>query len=233
MSRILITGASRGLGKELAICLSESNSVIGCARTNLTEEELQLIDYSYIGGVDLSNSNTWHNIEKELFDCDVLINNAAIAFDGLLATQGEESIEQVIQTNLISTLKLTKRYIRARLSKHQPGCIINISSIIANRGYAGLSVYAASKAGLDGATRALAREMGPKGFRVNSVLPGYMETDMSASLSEDKKNQIVRRTPLGRLATVDDIVPVIEFLISPGASFITGQSIVIDGGITV
>jgi 3-oxoacyl-[acyl-carrier protein] reductase len=164
---------------------------------------------------------------------DVLINNAAIAFDGLLATQGEQFITDIIQVNLVSTLLLTKKYIRERLRVKQTGVIVNVSSIIAIRGYAGLASYAATKSGLDGMTRSLSRELGHKGFRVNSVLPGYMETDMSKALNEREKNQIIRRTPLGRLANTDDINSVIEFLISDASKFITGQSIVVDGGITV
>ena len=138
-----------------------------------------------------------------------------------------------LQQNLISTLVLTKRYVRERLRVRKSGIIVNISSIIGIRGYAGLAAYSASKAGMDGMTRSLARELGPKGFRVNSVLPGYMETDMSKSLDSSQRNQIIRRTPLGRLATTVDVVQVVEFLISDRSSFVTGQSIVVDGGITV
>jgi 3-oxoacyl-[acyl-carrier protein] reductase len=124
-------------------------------------------------------------------------------------------------------------YIRQRLTNKQPGVIVNVSSIIGIRGYAGLAAYSASKGGLDAMTRALAREMGSKGFRVNSVLPGYFESDLSKSLTEKQKQQIENRTPLGRLATYSDIVPVIRFLALDDSSFMTGQSIVVDGGITV
>jgi 3-oxoacyl-[acyl-carrier protein] reductase len=168
-----------------------------------------------------------------LAECDVLINNAAIASDGLLATQSEQSIREVIDVNLIGTLLLTKRWVRARLTKQKSGCIVNISSIIGMRGYAGLAAYSATKAGLDGITRALARELGPKQFRVNSVLPGYVETDMSRLLTAPQRDQIIRRTPLGRLATATDISSVVAFLVSPAAGFVTGQCITVDGGICV
>lgn len=226
---IIVTGTSRGLGKSTAEYLSkQGHTVIGCARSE-TDSNL----FTHISGVDFKDPNTFDLLEPYLATADCLINNAAIAFDGLLATQSEQSITELVQVNLISTLILTKRYVRERLKARQSGTIVNVSSIIAVRGYAGLATYAATKSGLDGMTRSLARELGSKGFRINSVLPGYMETDMSKSLDSKQKDQIVRRTPLGRLATVDDVNSVINFLISDASKFVTGQSIVVDGGITV
>jgi 3-oxoacyl-[acyl-carrier protein] reductase len=225
----IVTGTSRGLGKSVAEYLAKrGHTVIGCSRL---ESDSSL--FKHISGVEFKNPNTFDLLQPYLAAADGLINNAAIAFDGLLATQGEQSIIELIQVNLTSTLILTKRYIRERLKVRHSGNIVNVSSIIATRGYTGLATYAATKSGLDGMTRSLARELGPKGFRINSVLPGYMETDMSKSLDEHQKKQIIRRTPLGRLATVDDVNSVIEFLISDASKFITGQSIVVDGGITV
>lgn len=226
---IIVTGTSRGLGKSTAEYLAkQGHTVIGCARSK-SDSDL----FTHISGVDFKDPKTFDLLQPYLEKADALINNAAIAFDGLLATQGEQSITEIVQVNLISTLVLTKQYIRERLRTRQSGTIVNVSSIIAVRGYAGLASYAATKSGLDGMTRSLARELGSKGFRINSVLPGYMETDMSKSLSDRQKEQITKRTPLGRLATVDDINPVIEFLISDASRFVTGQSIIVDGGITV
>lgn len=227
--KIIVTGTSRGLGKALAeYFMQNGHNVVGCARSNVENST-----FVHIAGVDFRNPDSFSLLEPHFQDADALVNSAAIAFDGLLATQGEESIAEVIQVNLASTLILTKRYVRQRLKQKKAGNILNISSIISMRGYAGLSTYAATKAGLDGMTRALARELGPKGFRVNSILPGYMETDMSKALSEQQRNTIIRRTPMGRLATLDDICPVALFLLSDASKFITGQAIVIDGGITV
>ena len=232
MKSILVSGASRGLG--LAICndLCKDNKVTGFARSKLTATN-ENIGWDFLSGIDASDQNTWSQINEKLADTDVLINNVGIAHDGLLATQGVDEIKSVIDVNLTSILILTKLYIRQRLATKQPGVIVNVSSIIGIRGYAGLAAYSASKGGLDAMTRALAREMGPKGFRVNSVLPGYFESDLSKSLTEKQKQQIENRTPLGRLATYSDIVPVIRFLSLDDSSFMTGQSIVVDGGITV
>jgi 3-oxoacyl-[acyl-carrier protein] reductase len=229
--KVLVTGTSRGLGLAIATGLVDAGcQVIGCARGKPPNgAEI----FEHIDGVDFLVPDTFSRLQPTFGDCDALINNVGIAFDGLLATQAETSIDQIIRTNLTNTLILTKRYVRERLRVRRRGIIINISSIIGIRGYSGLAAYSASKAGIDGMTRALARELGPKGFRVNSILPGYMETDMSRALTPAQKEQIVRRTPLGRLATVGDVSGVIAFFLSDNAAFITGQSVVVDGGITV
>ncbi len=122
--------------------------------------------------------------------------------------------------------------LRILLENRAGGRIVNISSIIGSRGYTGLAAYSASKAGLDGLTRALAREVGRRGITVNSVAPGYLRTDMSAALSGEQLNQIIRRTPLLRLGTVADITPAVKFLLGDEARFITGHTLMIDGGIS-
>ncbi len=225
--KILITGTSRGLGYALAHDLSLDHEVIGLARS-----EMQGTPWTQIR-CDLNNREDLARIKTHLGEAEVLINNAAVGYDGLLAVQGIEEIETLIQVNLVAPIILSKFWSRQRLARRKAGMIINITSICGIRGYAGLAVYGATKAGLDGFTRSLARELGAKGFRVNSVLPGYMETDMSSGLDSEKKNMIVRRTPLGRLATVADIVPVVKFLISDAAGFITGQTLIVDGGATL
>lgn len=227
--KVLVTGASKGLGRGIAeYLLAAGWDVLGCARSPDAS-----VPFRYIGGIDFSEPETLRALEGFLADSDALVNNVGVGLDGLLATQAAADIGNVIQVNLTSTLLLTKEYIRARLAHRCPGIILNVSSIIGVRGYAGLAAYSASKAGLDGMTRALARELGPKGFRVNSILPGYVDTDMSAALTPAQRSQIVRRTPLGRLATVEDVAPVAEFLLGERSRFITGQCLVVDGGITV
>lgn len=227
--KILVTGTSRGLGLAIASILSKQHEVTGCSRDVVKSPDT--VEFSHIPNIDFHDTSTFNSLPLEEYD--VLINNVGIAFDGLLAIQAEEKIKEVIEVNLVSTLVLIKNYVRSRLSKKSNGIIVNISSIIGIRGYAGLVSYSASKAGLDGATRALARELGPKGFRINSILPGYMETDMASSLGEGQKQQIIRRTPLGRFVKVEEVAFLIDFLISEKAKSVTGQCIVIDGGLTV
>ena len=161
-----------------------------------------------------------------------LVNNAGIAKEGILATFPNVESTRILNVNLIAALRMARRALQVLLTRPGAGRIVNISSIIALRGYTGLAAYSASKAGLDGLTRALAREVGRREITVNSVNPGYLLTDMSASLEQQQRTQIIRRTPLGRLGTVEDVSPVVRFLLSDDAGYITGQSIAVDGGIS-
>ena len=161
-----------------------------------------------------------------------LVNNAGVAGDGVLATYPVVDIERIIQTNLTGALHMARLMARHILRRPGGGRIVNISSIIGSRGYSGLAAYSASKAGMDGMTRALAREMGRRGVTVNSVAPGYLDTEMSSTLGDDQRRQVVNRTPLGRLGTIGDVCPVVRFLLGDDARFVTGQTLVIDGGIT-
>ncbi len=227
--KLLITGTSRGLGRALACRLVDSHDIIGVARGQPAPPfESPSIDHR--SGVDLTSRQDIEALVADLGVCDALIHNAGVGNDGLLATQGEAQIHAVVQLNLTAVLILTKLYIRERLAMGRSGNVISIGSVAAHRGFKGLSAYGATKASLAAMNRSLAREMGKKGFRFNLVVPGFIETEMSRSLSRDQRQRLIRRTPLGRLGTVDDIVPVVEFLLSPSARFITGQEIVVDGG---
>jgi 3-oxoacyl-[acyl-carrier protein] reductase len=163
---------------------------------------------------------------------DALVNNAGVAHDTVLPLLNDDAIQQMLDINLRGAIILAREAVRAMLLQRS-GTILNIASIIAERGFSGLSVYAATKAGMIGMTRSLARELGPRGIRVNAIAPGYLETDMSAGLDDTQRQQIVRRTPLGRLGCVEDIVPLLMFLLSPGSAFITGQVFTVDGGASV
>lgn len=231
---VFITGTSRGLGRGIALDLARSYHVIGAARGAFQyPPDLangQTIDHRE--GIDVARTKDLDQLVPDLGRCVALVNNVGVAYDGILATQSLESIEQIINVNLTSILYLTKLYIRERLAIRQPGNVVTIGSIVASRGYRGLAAYSASKGALAAMTRALAREMGAKGFRFNIVHPGYIETEMSKGLSDEQREMIVRRTPLGRLATIDDVTPVVRFLLSDESRFITGQEIVVDGGLT-
>ncbi|MFO0916130.1 MAG: SDR family oxidoreductase [Pirellulales bacterium] len=239
---IIVTGGTRGLGGALVDRLLEKGhavSTCGRSRTPLVDQwEAAHADSGrfHFAAVDLSRAESIPDYVRQVHDrfgrIDVLINNAAIAHDGVLALETEDRIAQMLQVNLQAAVLMAKHCSRWMLVQRH-GVIINVSSIIAQRGFSGLAVYASTKSALEGLTRALAREMGARGIRVNAIAPGYLDTEMSASLEGAQRQQIIRRTPLGRLGTVDDVVPCVEFLISPGAGFITGQVITIDGGSTV
>jgi 3-oxoacyl-[acyl-carrier protein] reductase len=241
---ILVTGGSRGLGLALVRTLLAEGYRVGTCSRNLTDALGQLVaEPANQGrlhwrecavGDEHSEDTYFHEFMewsgKESFYG--LVNNAGIAKEGILATFPNVESARILNVNLIAALRMARRALQVLLTRPGAGRIVNISSIIALRGYTGLAAYSASKAGLDGLTRALAREVGRRAITVNSVNPGYLLTDMSASLEQQQRTQIIRRTPLGRLGTVDDVCPVVRFLLSDDAGYITGQSIAVDGGIS-
>jgi 3-oxoacyl-[acyl-carrier protein] reductase len=170
-------------------------------------------------------------VEDRFGAVDVLINNAGVGVDGILSTMPDADVHRALTLNLEAAIQLTRACLKSML-RRRSGVVLNITSVNGIRGFSGVSVYSATKAGLDGLTRSLAREVGPEGIRVNSVAAGYFESDMTSELTDRQKAWIVRQTPLRRLGTVDDLVSVIQFLISPAATFIAGQTIVVDGGLT-
>ncbi|MBI1759675.1 MAG: SDR family oxidoreductase [Actinobacteria bacterium] len=162
---------------------------------------------------------------------DLLINNAGVLHQELLLTMSAKKINSLIASNLVAPITLARACAK-QMSRQDGGIVINVSSINAIRGYRGVAVYSAAKAGLDGFSRSLARELGALNIRVNSVVPGFFDTGMTARVTSDNRDRIGRRTPLGRLADIREIADATLFLCSPAASFITGQTIVVDGGIT-
>jgi 3-oxoacyl-[acyl-carrier protein] reductase len=235
----VISGASRGLGAAIAAELLErGHTVSGFARQSTAElEQLERRhkDRFVTGILDVTSTDSLDDFLAEarsrLGPIFGVVNNAATVQEGILATLPELEIERMIAVNLTAALRLTRLCMRDMLQRAS-GRVINISSIVGLRGYNGLAVYSATKAALDGFTRSLAREVGRRGITANSIAPGYMKSQMSAGLSELQHEQIIRRTPLGRLAEFADVVPLVCFLMSEEASFITSQTICVDGGIT-
>jgi 3-oxoacyl-[acyl-carrier protein] reductase len=170
-------------------------------------------------------------VARRLGTISILVNNAGTAREGLLPIFRDEDIDYLLDLNLKSVIYLTKLVVRPMLTLGW-GRVINISSIVGLCGYRGLSVYGATKAGLDGFTRALARELGPRNITVNSVAPGYLPTELTQGLSEEQVQNMVRRTPVGRLGELSDVVSLVYYLASDEAAFITGQTLVVDGGLT-
>lgn len=238
---VVISGGSRGLGMAIAArCLDEGYLVATYSRSPslFVKKQMELdpgrknFFWSEVDATDLPGIKRFVTEVSERYGAiGALVNNAGIGTEGIFASMRLSDIDLCVDVNLKGTLSLTWFCSRFMIQR-QGGCIINISSIAGIRGHGGVVVYSATKAGLDGMTRSLARELGPRGIRVNSVAPGYFESEMVNVLDEAAKARITRRTPLGRLATVDDIAAVVLFMMSPSASFITGQTIVVDGGLT-
>ncbi|MDH3217020.1 MAG: SDR family oxidoreductase [Candidatus Krumholzibacteria bacterium] len=236
---VVVSGGSKGLGKAIVLsllaqgyCVSTFSRTPTCFVEEMAEKHGDQFHFA-VG--DVSNPEQLAGVVKSarmaLGPPYGLINNAGIALDGVLATAHYSEIEQTLAVNLLGALALTREILRALLLG-RGGRIINISSVIGLRGYSGLSVYATTKAGIHGMTRALARELGERGITVNAIAPGYLETEMTHGLTETQRNQIARRTPIGRLGTPEDVLGLVLFLLSEPARFITGQVIAVDGGVT-
>lgn len=237
----IISGGSRGLGAELvagfqargyrvATTSRTSTSFIERMRSKDPRERDFL--WAAVDGRDAEGLRDFVRAVATRFGrIDVLVNNAGSAAEGILATMQVKEITDCVSANLTAAVMLAQACSRVML-RQDSGCIINISSVNALRGHAGVCVYSAAKAGLDGLTRSLARELGPRNIRVNSVAPGYFESRMVGDLPDKTRQQIARRTPLGRLGRAVDIANVVHFLASDQAAFITGQVLAVDGGLT-
>lgn len=235
---VIITGGNRGLGLALVKKISQSGFKVIAAARNKTAEIDELTKSSstiFFEQLDLKNIDDIHSWSKKIINTYgipyALINNAAIAHDGVLGTMHESQIQDLITVNVTGTIILTK-YISRSMLRNKCGRVINISSIIASTGFNGLSVYAASKAALNGFTKSLARELGKVNITVNSIAPGYMETHMSAGINDNQLEQIRRRSALKRLAKTDEVAAATCYLLSKDAEAITGTIITIDAGNT-
>jgi 3-oxoacyl-[acyl-carrier protein] reductase len=237
---IVLTGGSRGLGLGIAKKLVASGFQVVAIARRPTEELDAAIRES--GGAlhfrpfDLADTAgiaaLVPAIRKEVGPLYGLVNNAAIGTSGVLASMRVSEIERTVQLNTISPLVLTKHVIRAMMVNSGGGRIVNISSIVSATGFSGLAVYGATKAALVGLTKSLAREVGPLGITVNAVAPGFVDTAMTEGLEDAQREQITRRSPLKRLAEIDDVANAVAFLVSDEARNITGTVLTVDAGST-
>jgi len=238
---VLITGGSKGLGAGIVQSFLDSGDRVATCSRSATDavrawaDDPQYADRFLFLEADISDREQSTAFVKAVLEkwgsVDVLVNNAGVARDGILALFSDDDSDTVIDLNLKATIHLTRQVVRNMLA-HGGGRIVNISSIVGLTGYRGLTVYGATKAALDGFTRALARELGSRKVTVNSVAPGYLKTEMSHGLDEAQLNQIVRRTPAGRLGDPEDIARAVQFLVDERNDWITGQVLVVDGGLT-
>ena len=236
----LITGASRGIGKQIALILAKEgfNIAINCRveskeLKSLKEEiEKNNVKCLLLKG-DVSSFEDCKNMVKKIIDTFgniyILVNNAGITKDTLLLKMKEEDFKQVIDVNLVGTFNMTKA-VTPYMIKQRQGRIINISSVVGISGNAGQSNYAASKAGIIGFTKSIAKELASRNILVNAIAPGFIETDMTKVLSDNVKEKILEQIPLKKYGTAEDVANVVKFLASSESSYITGQVINVDGG---
>ena len=236
----MITGATRGIGKQIALTLAnESYNIVLNYRTEndelkqlKNEIESKKVKCLTVQGDVTNFEDCKQMIEsaiKEFGKVDVLVNNAGITKDMLLARMKEEDFKQVIDVNLVGTFNMTKNVI-SYMMKARSGRIINISSVVGIAGNAGQTNYSASKAGIIGFTKSLAKEVASRNILVNAVAPGFIETNMTDVLKQEVKDEIAKNIPLKRMGTPQDVANVVKFLASEDSSYITGQVISVDGG---
>ncbi len=239
----LVTGASRGIGREIALTLGRrgANVVINYSRDEKGAEKV-LQELEQIGSegliikADVTSVQDVNAMVKEVLDkyerIDILVNNAGITRDSLLVRMKEEDWDSVLDTNLKGVFNCTKGVARHMMRARQ-GSIINISSVIGITGNVGQSNYAAAKAGIIGFSKSMAKELAPRGIRVNAIAPGFIDTDMTAVLNDKIKQSILSNIPLNRYGKPEEIAQVVAFLASEQSSYITGQVINVDGGMII
>ena len=236
---VLVTGASRGIGKAIALTLGRAGAtVIGTATTESGSDNIsKIFAENNISGKGIKLNVTDNEqifdlvktVNEDFGSFDILVNNAGITRDNILLRMKEDEWEDIINTNLSSIYKMSKAVLRGMIKKRS-GRIISITSVVGAMGNAGQSNYAAAKAGMIGFTKSLAREVGVRGITVNAIAPGFIETDMTDSLPDEQKEALTAQIPMGRLGTADEVAKAVLFLAGNGGSYITGQTLHVNGG---
>ena len=235
----LVSGASRGIGQAIALALGEQGAtVIGTATSEAGANNItETLKGAGIKGEGVvlnvadseSVSECLKQVSNEYGAPDILVNNAGITRDNLLMMMKDDQWDDIINTNLTSIFRMTKAVIRAMMKKRN-GRIINISSVVGATGNPGQTNYAAAKAGLVGFSKSLAREIGSRNITVNTVAPGFIDTDMTRELAEEQRESLTTQIPLGRLGSAEEVAAAVVFLASPGAAYVTGETIHVNGG---
>jgi 3-oxoacyl-[acyl-carrier protein] reductase len=238
----LVTGASRGIGQSISMILAQNGAHVVCVSRNINDVQSVADNITHqkfsasAASCDISDSNNVTELVKDIIEkhgrIDILINNAGITRDNLLMRMSEDDWNEVINVNLKAAFTAIKAASRSMI-KQRSGRIINISSVVGLMGNAGQVNYAASKAGLIGMTKSVARELASRGITANCIAPGYVETEMTNKLTDEVKSSLNEQIPLGRIGNVEDIAYAVAFLASDEASYITGQTLAVDGGIVM
>jgi 3-oxoacyl-[acyl-carrier protein] reductase len=233
----LVTGAGRGIGAAIALELGKNGATVICADMVGAQQITQTLQQAGVKGLgmelDVNNAEqigvVLKTIADQFGDVTILVNNAGITRDMLLMRMSEKEWDDVMSTNLKSVFRLSQAVLRPMM-KARGGRIISISSVVGAMGNAGQVNYAASKAGLVGFSKSLAREVGSRGITVNCVAPGFIDTDMTRALSQEQRSALLQHIPLGRLGQADEVAKAVAFLASPHASYITGETLHVNGG---
>ncbi len=235
----LVTGASRGIGTAIVQALGEQKAtVIGTATSEAGAEKIATaLQASGIKGTGMvlnvtdpeSVAQCLKRVGDEFGTPDILVNNAGITRDNLLVMMKDEQWDDIINTNLTSIFRMSKAVVRSMMKKRN-GRIINISSVVGATGNPGQTNYAAAKAGLVGFSKSLAREIGSRNITVNTVAPGFIDTDMTRALGDEQRDSLTRQIPLGRLGNAEEVAAAVVFLASPAAAYITGETLHVNGG---
>jgi len=238
----VVTGAGRGIGRAIALALAQAGADVVCISRTTENAEKAAGDVRALGrrswahGLDVSDSAAVaaaaETILADTGRIDILVNNAGVTRDGLLMRMSDEDWDTVLDTNLKGAFNVTKAFVRTFI-RQRSGRIVNIASVIGLIGNAGQCNYAASKAGLIGFTKSVARELASRSITANVIAPGFIETDMTAKLNEELRANVAKQIPMGCIGKAEDVAPAVVFLASPSARYITGQVIAVDGGMAM